>query len=243
MASDYFDFKQFRVYHDLCAMKVGTDSVVLGSIIPISGKENKILDIGTGSGVLALMMAQRSPNAQIDAIELDEAAFQQALNNFIESKWKDRLCAKHFSIQEYANQAKPTYDIIVCNPPYFKLGSNFSIDDKQRSQARHDADLPFMDLAFCVKNLLEENGQFWLILPFTEANLFIEIAVRNGFFLNVEISIFPKPNKPVKRLIMGFGLKDVGCHKEDFFIHDNNGNPSPEYVEASKDFYLRIDLK
>ncbi|MCF8254992.1 MAG: methyltransferase [Bacteroidia bacterium] len=240
MSSAYFDFKKFRVYHDQCAMKVGTDSVVLGTIIPLLGLEKNILDIGTGSGVLSLILAQRS-EAIIHSIEIDDSASKQAKLNFQNSPWPNRLNLENISVQEYAKTTTHLFDLIVCNPPYFNDKANFKIEDLQRAKARYDAELPFSDLASCAFKLLNTDAMFWLILPVNESIQFELEASKIQLFLVSKIWVKPKPNKAVKRVILGFSKSPKVVKESEFILQDDFGNPSKEYIEISKDFYLRID--
>ncbi|OYU94261.1 MAG: hypothetical protein CFE21_16880 [Bacteroidetes bacterium B1(2017)] len=237
MASDYFDFKQVRIYHQNCAMKVGTDSVVLGALVNLGSNQKEMLDIGTGSGVLALMLAQRC-QATITGIELDHGAFEEAHMNFKNSPWASRLSAQQISFQEFAHFASKQYELIISNPPYFENKKNVSILDQQRSKARHDADLPFADLALGVTKLLAPNASFWLILPPIEAQLFLEEATKSNLVLNQKINIYSKPDKPIKRVILELKKEASMPSESNFYLQDRNGEMSAEYKEATSDFYL-----
>ncbi len=237
MSNKYFDFKQFKVKQELCAMKVGTDSVLLGALAFVEPEVEKILDIGTGTGLLALMMAQKS-RAQITAIEIDASACTQAQMNFEASKWKERLEISHTNLQNFALDGSEQFDFIISNPPYFRFNHNFIIQDKQRSLARHDQDLPFEDLAFHVHRLLKQEGKFWLILPNREAIEFIEIAGKHHLFLQEGISVQPKKSKPVNRFILCFGKVETPLLKRNFIIYDEDGKASEAYYEKTREFYL-----
>jgi tRNA1Val (adenine37-N6)-methyltransferase len=237
MASTYFDFKQFRVYHQHCAMKVGTDSVVLGAIIPLFGSEQTILDIGTGSGLLALMLAQRSI-AQIDAIEIDEAASKEVQENFVNSPWNNRLQVTQIALQDFQKITSKQYDLIISNPPYFEAGKNYSIHDLQRSKARHDGDLSFVDLVSGVMKLLKETGHFWLILPVDEAINFKAIARNQELFLSAQIEIVPRDGMPVKRVVQGYTKKLVVEKMSSQILLTSNHSKTESYYDLTKDFYL-----
>ncbi len=241
MASPKFEFKQFTVWHHACAMKVGTDSVVLGASVELVGQEKRALDIGTGSGILALMLAQRFAKLNIDAIEIDQAASQQASENFAISPWSTRLKVTKTSLQNFIKQEHIPFDCIVSNPPYFVAKSNFTIEDDSRSKARHDGDLSFQDLAMCVSKLLAAEGKFWLILPLTEAEKFKEQALLNHLHLSKEIQVYPKPGKPIKRLIQVYQKQPSALVRTELFLQNEEGKPSKEYIALSKEFYLRID--
>ena len=242
MASPKFEFKQFTVWHHACAMKVGTDSVVLGATVELEAQEKRALDIGTGSGILALMLAQRFANLNIEAIEIDEEASKQAANNFEISPWSNRLKVTEVSLQNFVELRPEAYDCIVSNPPYFVAKNNFSIENNTRSKARHDGDLSFQDLAYGVSKLLATDGKFWLILPVPEAEKFKEQALLNHLHLCKEIQVYPKPGKAIKRLIHVYQKQPSALVRTELFLQNTEGKPSKEYIALSKEFYLRIDL-
>ncbi len=229
-----FNFKQFAVRQDRCAMKIGTDSVLLACLVDKTEAKN-ILDIGTGSGVLALMMAQKY-NAIVDAVEIDGDAYMQAKDNFYASKWKDKINIFHTAIQQFFS---PTlYDIIICNPPYYKQHNNISIANPKRLQARHDKDLLFNELCNSVYKMLDNNGCFYLVLPLREAQEFKSIAMLSNLNLHKQFYIKPKPNKNVNRVAMCFTKTKINVIENTFTIYDNNGLPTPEYYNLTRDFYL-----
>ena len=235
MANNYFQFKQFLVNQDQCAMKVGTDSVLLGCLVTINNAVN-CLDIGTGTGILSLMLAQRNNELQIDAIEIDEQAFLQANNNFSSSKFSHQIQAHCCALQSFAPNNK--YDLIISNPPYFVGKNNFSIANIQRAKARHDNDLSFEDLINSVIKLLSETGKFILILPIAEAITFKELAIQKGLFLNKEIFIKPKPSKEHNRMIMEFSLLQKEKITAEFVIYNDDNSPSEMYKKIISDWFL-----
>lgn len=232
-----FQFKHFSIKQAASAMKIGTDSVLLGCFSEPSDAR-RILDIGAGTGLLALMMAQRS-DAVIDAVEIDDAAYEEALFNFENSAWKNRLQLYHSPVQEFPHHH--TYDLIISNPPYFRAAQNMKIEDEQRSKARHDKDLPFEILCNEVLSRLNEKGNFWMILPAKEADVFKEIATEKSLHLLHEIKIKPKPAKPFNRVIMSFGKQPADPKRASFTIYHDNNDPSPAYISLTKDFYLWKD--
>ncbi|MFN3446510.1 MAG: tRNA1(Val) (adenine(37)-N6)-methyltransferase [Bacteroidia bacterium] len=232
-----FVFKQFTVKQQQSAMKIGTDSVLLGCLAEVEHAQ-QILDIGTGTGLLALMCAQRS-SATIDAVEIDEQAATEAQFNFNASKWNNRLNIHHQSLQNYTQTCKQLYDVIISNPPYFVKHSNFSIDDEQRSKARHDADLPLNDLAQYAYQLLKEDGSFWLILPTQEAQLFAAYARESRLFLKQQIELLPKSNKPVNRVIQQWCKQETTIVKSNFVVYELNGEPTLAYKKIAHEFYIR----
>lgn len=237
MRNTHFQFKQFALLQDKAAMKLGTDSVLLGCFTKVS-KAECILDIGTGTGILALMMAQKS-NALIDAVEIDQEAFKQAAQNAIESPWHDRVKIHHTAIQNF--QALKKYDIIISNPPYYRNAKNMGIEDEKRALARHDKDLPFEDLCKEAYRLMKEDALFWLILPHKEGLEFIQIAKQHSLLLHHSINIKPKPEKEVNRLILAFGKSNKTYTEISFTIYQSDGNATAEYVDLTKDFYLWKD--
>lgn len=222
---------------DKCAMKVGTDGVLLGAYVnPHHSKT--ILDIGTGCGLIALMVAQKT-NAQIDAIDIDEQAIIQAGENFKKSQWPQRLYATHTSLQEFIKNANRKYDFIVSNPPFFNHASKPATEG--RIQSRHTDLLSFDDLIQCVKQLLNPHGKFALILPHKEGLQFIDLAQRNGLFCNDLLHIHTKIDKPEKRLIMQFGFKFETINDQQLIIQNQDNSFSKEYIDLTKDYYLHID--
>jgi tRNA1Val (adenine37-N6)-methyltransferase len=237
MRNTHFQFKQFALLQDKAAMKLGTDSVLLGCFTNVEGAE-RILDIGTGTGILALMMAQKS-NAQIDAVEIDQEAFKQAEQNAKESPWHDRIRIHHSAIQNFSSTNK--YDLIISNPPYYRNAKNMGIEDEKRALARHDKDLSFEDLCKEAYRLMKNKGMFWLILPHQEGLKFIQIAKQHNLQLHYKINIKPKPEKEINRLILAFGISTKIYIESTFTIYQSDGIATDEYVELTKDFYLWKD--
>lgn len=237
MRNTHFQFKQFALLQDKAAMKLGTDSVLLGCFTKVDGAEY-ILDIGTGTGILALMMAQKS-NAQIDAVEIDVEAFKQAEQNAKESPWHDRIRIHHSAIQNFSSTNK--YDLIISNPPYYRNAKNMGIEDEKRALARHDKDLPFEDLCKQAYRLMKDDALFWLILPQQEGLEFIQIAKQHNLLLHYKINIKPKPEKEINRLILAFGKSNKTYIESTFIIYQSDGIATDEYVELTKDFYLWKD--
>lgn len=235
MANNYFQFKQFLINQDQCAMKVGTDSVLLGCLVTINNAVN-CLDIGTGTGILSLMLAQRNNELQIDAIEIDEQAFMQAKNNFSSSKFSHQIQAHCCALQSFVSLKK--YDLIISNPPYFIGKNNFSIANIQRAKARHDNDLSFEDLIHSVIKLLSETGTFTLILPIAEAITFKELALQKGLFLNKETFIKPKPSKEPNRMIMEFSLLQEEKITAEFIVYNDDNSQTESYKNLTSEFYL-----
>nr|WP_320117465.1 methyltransferase [uncultured Marinifilum sp.] len=239
MANNYFDFKQFRINQVGSAMKVGTDGVLLGAWTEIDGAE-RILDIGTGSGLIAIMLAQRtSENVKIDAVEIDESAYEQASENINSCIWNKRIKIYHISFQDFCKTEVSSYDKIVSNPPYFMNGLNAKGD--ARTKARHADHLPFEELLEGAKKLLRSSGTFSLILPIEEGDYFIRIAKLSGFYLKRKVCVLPNPGKPAKRYLLEFSLHESLLQEYKFAVENGQRHVySPEYIELTKDFYLKF---
>ena len=188
MANPWFRFKQFTIFHDKSTMKVGADGVTLGAWARL-GNTKKILDIGCGSGLLALMAAQRS-SANIIAIDIDADSAQQTRENAANSPWRDRVETMHTSLQDFAKQTSLRFDHIISNPPYFT--DSLKNPSEKRSLARHTDTLPHIDLVVSAKKLLTERGKLSLILPVNEGKQFLETAKQEGFFLYTLLYAIPQ---------------------------------------------------
>lgn len=238
MPGTSFAFKQFIIKQDKCAMKVGTDAVLLGSWIVPNGSKH-ILDIGTGTGVVALMLAQKT-QAHIDAIDIDENAFEQATQNVSESKFSTQVSVMHSSLQGYSKVTDKKYDLIVTNPPYFE--QSLKSTDEQRSFARHADVLPFEELIDGVIKLLNVKGKFCLILPTLEAEKFRVLAQKKGFFLSKLLRVKSKVNKDTdKRHLMQFEFTPTEFSEKTIAIElDERHQYSDEYKELTKDYYINF---
>jgi tRNA1Val (adenine37-N6)-methyltransferase len=236
MANTYFEFKQFRINQDSCAMKVGTDGVLIGAWASVE-KAMRMLDVGTGTGLISLMLAQRNKHAQIKAVEIDENAAKQASENFKESPWGDRIELLNIPIQKAGNEEK--FDLIVSNPPFFIESQK--APDKQRTTARHTDTLSFKDLLEAVKNLLNTNGRFAVVYPHAEGELFAQEAKKQGLFLNRICKVYPTPTKPVRRLLMEFSFQETELLEEEMILEMGKRHDySKEYIALTKDFYLKF---
>lgn len=235
MPNPWFHFKQFTIYHDKCAMKIGTDGVMLGAWANVEHKKN-ILDAGTGTGVIAIMLAQRS-NAMIDAVEIDENACMQAKDNIACSPWHQRINLVNSSFQDYAKTCDKKYDLVISNPPFFK--TQYRPSERLRSLARHDDSLSLADLISIASSLLTSCGNISVIIPvesFTYCKTCIE---KECLYINRILNVKPTPYKDVKRILV-----EAGKHKEIFdekFIAIETGtrhNYTPQYRQLTRDFYL-----
>lgn len=235
MSSQEFVFKHFTILQDKCAMKVGTDAVLLGSWVDTSNAKT-ILDIGTGTGIIALMLAQKS-DAIVEAIDIDANAFLQAEQNANNCHWKDRIHIRHTSLQQFANSSDHKYDLIVSNPPYF-VDSSKALEES-RTNARHTDQLPFDALLNGVLSLLSPNGKFYVILPTKESQVFREMAEKQNLFLTKLTRVITRTDKPEKRQLMKFEYTK-GEVEEDSIVIEKEGRHcyTEEYTELTKDYYL-----
>jgi len=234
MANNYFSFKQFTIFQDKCTFKVGTDGVLLGAYADVSSA-GKILDIGTGTGLIALMLAQRC-EAIITAIEPDQESFSQACTNIEGSNWRDRIKAENISLQDFFPGADK-FDLIITNPPYFT--DSLKNPDPGKAAARHNFLLGNDDLLSGTRRLLSEDGKFQIILPYPEGNVFIAVAQGYGFYCNNILKIKPLPASEVRRLILSFSRHRQKA-KESFLTieHGARHEFTEEYINLTKDFYL-----
>lgn len=230
-----FKFRQFSIWQDQCAMKVGTDSVLLGAWADIT-RCKTILDIGTGTGILALIAAQRNPEAQITAVEIDASAAAQAESNIRESPWKDRIHVINTDIRSY--DCPNTFDAILCNPPYFT--KSLHSPDASRNGVRHDDTLSLDDLASIADKLLTEDGEMHLILPADTFSTITGIVSRHGLQLHGITSVCTGSGRPPKRTMLSLGRKFSNKTKGVIYLEDSNGRMSDEYRNLVKSFYLNV---
>ncbi len=229
-----FKFKQFSVFDDHSAMKVGTDAVLLGAWVNAAEKKN-ILDIGTGSGVIALMLAQKS-GAKITGIDIHRPSIEDAKRNFSDSKWNNRLKAVHASFQEYIEKCSKHYDLIVSNPPFFT--NSLKSPEQQKNISKHNDLLPYEELITGARRILAGNGSFCIIIPAGDYKRIIELSENAGLFLNRRLTVFPKPSKPLSRIIMEFSTSKHKTNNDGLFIRNDNNSYTSEYITLTKDFYL-----
>jgi len=217
-------------------MKVGTDGVLLGTWADTSGA-SAILDIGTGTGLVAIMLAQRA-NATIDAIDIDKGACMQASENINRCLWKDKITVYHSSLQLFTESAQTIYDLIVTNPPYF--GNSLKTPDEQRNLARHNDSLSITDILKGVNKLLSPQGRFVIILPYIEAQLFIVEAAMYHLYCNKKLVVKTLPTKRPTRIIMEFGKTRQKLVEDMLSIHDPSAEYTEEYINLTKDYYLNF---
>jgi len=234
MPNPFFRFKQFTVRQEKAAMKVGTDGVLLGVWAEVSTAET-ILDIGTGTGLVAIMLAQRS-KARIDAVEIDPDSSTQAKENVDRCPWRDRINLYNKSFQEYSQEHNGYYDLIVSNPPYFI--NSLKSQEAARNSARHDEDLPQDDLIEGVVKLLASEGRFSAIFPYVEGNIFVAKAAAKGLYCTKRVNVVGKQGTGVKRLLLEFSKQKLPFEESELTIRDKNDGFTSEYRLLTKDFYL-----
>ncbi|MBF4472130.1 tRNA1(Val) (adenine(37)-N6)-methyltransferase [Flavobacterium sp. HJJ] len=234
-----FEFKQFSVEQDRCAMKIGTDGVLLGAWTPIVNNPFSVLDIGAGTGIIALMLAQRSAAEQIDALEIDEEAYEQAADNFENSPWNDRLFCFHAGLDEFVEEPEDEYDLIVSNPPFYS--EDYKSSDDQRDLARFQDAMPFEELIEAAALLLSENGIFTVIIPFKEEEKFIALAKEYELFPLKITRVKGTPNSQTKRSLLAFSRNEIIKFSVDELIIETARHIyTPDYIELTKDFYLKM---
>ncbi|MBZ6065688.1 tRNA1(Val) (adenine(37)-N6)-methyltransferase [Aeromonas schubertii] len=235
MASPGFTFKQFHVAHDRCAMKVGTDGVLLGAWAPVAGAR-RILDIGSGTALVALMLAQRSaPESHIDAVEIDSAAAAQARENIASSPWPEKIHLHEGAIQTFDGGP---FDLIVSNPPYFVNGQSFS--DPARAQARHTGSLDQQDLLVACRRLLAPNGLVALVLPRMEGERLRDLAAQYDLHCVCNEVVITREGKEANRVLLLLSREFNQCKVGQIVIHSADGAYSDRYVQLASPFYLKM---
>jgi tRNA1Val (adenine37-N6)-methyltransferase len=236
MANNYFAFKQFTIHQDKSAFKVGTDGVLLGASSDITGVK-RILDIGSGTGLIAIMLAQRG-DAEIVAIEPDHDSYIQACDNVSLCKWNSRIKVEYTDLQNYFPDEEK-FDLIVTNPPYFT--DSLKSPDPRKSAARHNGSLTPEEILKGVSRLLDDDGRLHLILPYIEGNVFIAEAHKFGLYCDSILKIRPVTNGEIRRLILGFGRKKTKYTERFLTIeHGRRHDFTEEYISLTKDFYLKF---
>ncbi len=234
-----FSFKQFSIQQDRCAMKIGTDGVLLGAWTPIENNPFSILDIGAGTGVIALMLAQRSNAEQIDALEIDEEAYEQSVDNFENSPWSDRLFCFHAGLDEFVEEPEDEYDLIVSNPPFYT--DDYKSENEQRDLARFADAMPFEDLIEAAALLLSENGVFSVIIPFKEEESFLALAVAYELYPLKITRVKGTPTTEIKRSLLAFSRNENAIITAgELIIETSRHQYTTEYIELTKDFYLKM---
>lgn len=240
MPQNTFAFKQFTIVQDRCAMKVGTDAVLLGAWVKTYGSR-RILDIGTGTGVIALMLAQKS-GAEIDAIDIDPDAVAEAKVNVANSPWAERVHVQHVSLQDFAKIADHQYDLIVSNPPYFV--DSLPSTEANRTAARHTVHLSFDELVKGAVKMLSKDGKLCVILPPKEGEQFMSLATQQGLHLTRITRVRTTPEKSEKRLLMQFAFSPRPQISDSVLVIEQDPTKrhswTDEYKELTKDYYLQF---
>lgn len=236
MSNDFFKFKQFTIFHDRCGMKVGTDGVLLGAWVNVENVQ-RILDVGTGSGLISLQIAQRNKNTKLVAIEIDKETANQALENVEASPWRNRIQIICKNFRYYDDIEK--FDAIVSNPPYF-IDALRSLDVKRRL-ARHVEELNYNLLFQHSKSLLNPRGAISIIIPSELEKLVLNTAWEYDFYLSRRTNVYTSPLKPCRRILFEFKNQQTKCEVNELYIKDGEGKYSDEYVALTHDFYLYMD--
>ena len=238
-----FTFKQFQVNQDRCAMKIGTDGVLLGAWTPLINNPFNVLDIGAGTGILSLMLAQRSNAAPnnvgiIDAIEIDEDAYEQCVENFEASPWGDKLFCFHAGLDEFVDEPEDEYDLIISNPPFYT--DDYKTDNTSRDLARFEDALPFEELIEAAALLLSDNGIFSVIIPYKEEERFVSICKELDLFPLKITRVKGTPTSEIKRSLLAFCRIEQTPLIDELVIEISRHNYTSEYIELTKEFYLKM---
>ncbi|MDX6747099.1 methyltransferase [Polaribacter sp. PL03] len=236
-----FKFKEFTIHQDKTAMKVGTDGVLLGAWCSVDDYSDTILDIGSGTGVISLMIAQRSDAMTIDAVEVDENAYEQTVENFEKSEWGDRLYCYNATFNEFADEIaeeEETYDLIVSNPPFYT--DDFETEDDARNKARFTSSLSFEELIRGVSKILSENGIFSVVVPFKEEESFINLTKEKKLFLNRICRVKGKVTSEIKRSLMEFSFIEKVIEEKSLVIEIERHKYTEDYINLTREFYLKM---
>lgn len=236
MANDWFNFKQFSIRQDKTPMKVGTDGVLLGAWVDCS-RARRVIDVGTGTGLIALMLAQRFPGVVVDAIELDPDACSQADENFKASPWPSWINLIKEDFIAWSQQQSPAWDHVVCNPPFFK--NSLHSDEEGRNRARHDTNLPLDELVKGAARVLLPQGSLSIIMPVDRLPDISRVCLQSGFHLNRIMRIRGTIEAPPKRVLLRLDRVQAQVEMADLVIETGGRHGySAEYLELTRDFYL-----
>lgn len=219
-------------------MKIGTDAVLLGAWTSVKTNPTKILDIGAGTGILSLMLAQRCDALTIDALEIDDAAYEQCVENFENAIWSDRLFCYHASLEEFVEEIEDTYDLLVCNPPFHS--NHYKTENSQRDLARFQDAMPFEHLLESVSKLVSKNGHFAVIIPFREEHHFITLAKTFELYPNQVLRVKGSPNSKLVRSLLLFSFENITVETQELVIETSRHQYTEDYIKLTKDFYLKM---
>jgi tRNA1Val (adenine37-N6)-methyltransferase len=235
--SKYFEFKEFTIWQGDIGMPLTTDSVLLGAAVD-EAETKSVLDIGTGTGILSLMMAQRFKMAQIEAIEIDLDAANQADQNFKNSKFGAQLKVHFIDILQFAKETNREFDLIISNPPYYQ---DYSLSSSAKKQiARQNISLNYADLALSIAHLSNEKTRVWIIIPFNFRNDLIAQMLKVGFFVYRQLKIKSKVTNDFNRIIFSFSKQSKSLIVEELLIFNDKNEYTNEFKELTKEFYKFI---
>lgn len=241
MANDFFQFKQFRINQGNCGMKVTTESCVFGALIATEKDTGslKILDIGSGTGLLSLMMAQRLNPLTILGVELDTDAYMESSSNVMASPWQDCIKLVNTSIQQFSKSSSEKFDLIISNPPFFK--KHLQPSDVKKARAIHADMLPLEDLAKAIAGLLAESGEFQVLLPEYEAAVLQELLKKQKIFLCRSIKVYnTTSNKSIFRVINTYSFQKKSQSVRNFYMRDDQNQYTDEFIKLLRPFYLHL---
>ncbi|RLD93148.1 MAG: tRNA (adenosine(37)-N6)-methyltransferase TrmM [Bacteroidetes bacterium] len=237
MPNTWFHFKQFTIQQEHAAMKVGTDGVLLGAWASVPGPQSRVLDVGCGTGLIALMLAQRTEYVMVDALEIDPSSARQALENFQNSPWKERVHCIQSSFQDYSSQCKSRYDLIICNPPFFSDSSK--TPSKELNLARHDDSLSLEDLFRGSISLMKNTAIISLILPFQKEAQAMDLITEHKLYCNRLTRVIPAPGKSTKRVLLECSYNPDKAIEDDLTIETEMRHVYSEKFKSLVDeFYL-----
>jgi len=219
-------------------MKVGTDGVLLGAWANVRSEDFSVLDIGAGTGLIALMVAQKSKAEVIDAVELNDEAYEQTVENFEQSDWGDRLFCYHASLQEFVDEIDDEYDLIISNPPFYT--STYKELSDERAMARHTESLTYKELLEGASKLLSQQGSCAFIIPFSEEGNFLKIASENSLFPNRITRVKGTENSPIKRSLLQLSFQQNNCEENELIIEIERHIYTQDYIYLVKDYYLKM---
>jgi len=233
-----FQFKEFSIDQDRCAMKIGTDGVLLGAWTSVQDPYS-ILDIGAGTGILALMLAQRSDAEQIDALEIDEDAYEQCVENFENSSWANRLFCYHAALDEFTEEMKDEkYDLIISNPPFYT--EDYKSGDTARNMARFAEALPFEELIKFASELLSDEGSFAVIIPYSVEEYFLKLSEKVNLFPNRITRVRGTEKTPVKRSLLQLSFTETSFSSDELILVESRHQYTQDYQKMVAPFYLKL---